>query len=675
MKITISHRLLVVVSLFLLIYSCKKKEAEEPTTPIILKPDMQTLSAVVYEDGGVTFNAVINQIPDSLKQFGFIISPDSTFKTSNYFVFATQAITVGEFKMDVFNGIPKDVKYYFTVFVQTPSRIKLFNLKTFESKGNKVMRIDSIFPLRAHLGDTLTIKGKYFSKQSIIVKFDNEHSPTFMLNDSVLKCIVPQTIKRPDPLVFFTNVNSIDTIAKEFKTYKPEISQFTTLATFRDTLEITGAHFSNFAEGNVVTFGNKKARVIANSRSKLSVVVPDETLAGPQVISVTAQGWTTESQAKFNLRPAEVISMPSSGRIFDLITIKGKYFHPNSAYNVLYVNGKAVPFKSSSSSQLSFDIPYIPYPSREGTVSLRIAQQPSIGAGKIKLTNEWVPVTDDVPSNIYRPMGYSFTNNSNYVLGTATYNTTSAQLWKFNAQDLSWTKIDMPFVISNGLMNGNGTKLYFYRESTNDNFWEYDTVSNTWTQLADYPLTARMFGTMFCLGNKVYIGLGTSSPRYHASYAADNSFYEYSRTTNNWKKIIDYPTNYGDAVRNGSSSFVIDNKAYVGCGATSTLTKKFYRYAPKEERWEQIADFPEAAIATIGFAINGLGYIAGGNIHKSHLYQYNPATDSWKNLSDTYVRVYGPEYSFVLMGKDKVYVFDEYSKPMLIEVYKKDLIN
>jgi len=110
--------------------------------------------------------------------------------------------------------------------------------------------------------------------------------------------------------------------------------------------------------------------------------------------------------------------------------------------------------------------------------------------------------------------------------------------------------------------------------------------------------------------------------------------------TGNWVKKSDF-----EGLPRGSAvSFVIDGKAYVGMGYNSDddtnngYLKDFWVYSPTSDRWVRIADFPgNARISSVGFSINGKGYIGTGYDGDKKLkdfWEYDPSTNKWTQKDD-----------------------------------------
>jgi len=164
-----------------------------------------------------------------------------------------------------------------------------------------------------------------------------------------------------------------------------------------------------------------------------------------------------------------------------------------------------------------------------------------------------------------------------------------------------------------------------------NDFWEYDTTTNAWTQKADFGGTARFNATGFSIGNKGYIGTGFIG----GTIRYTNDFWEYDPATDTWTKKADFP----GAGRYGASSFSIGNKGYIGTGYDETFFyKDFWEYDPVTDSWAQKADFGGTArLWAVGFSIDGKGYIGTGidkGDYDNDFWEYDPVMNKWIRKAD-----------------------------------------
>jgi gliding motility-associated-like protein len=160
--------------------------------------------------------------------------------------------------------------------------------------------------------------------------------------------------------------------------------------------------------------------------------------------------------------------------------------------------------------------------------------------------------------------------------------------------------------------------------------WEYDPVTNIWSQKADFGGVGRYLGTGFSIGTKGYVGWGLTSP-----FSYINDFWEYNSITNVWTQKADLGSS---GSREDAVGFSIGSKGYMGTGCNHNLgygtsLKDFWEYDPSSDNWTKKNDFGGVTRASaVGFSIGTKGYIGTGGGTGGLLpdfWEYNPGTDSW----------------------------------------------
>lgn len=168
-----------------------------------------------------------------------------------------------------------------------------------------------------------------------------------------------------------------------------------------------------------------------------------------------------------------------------------------------------------------------------------------------------------------------------------------------------------------------------------NDLWEYDTETEEWTQLADCPCSGRYHPAFIQLDDKIYVGLGNNP-------ANLNDWWEYDITTNTWSEKDDLP----GAERHHPFYFGIDGIAYVGFGHGNSVNgnlsifNDFYKFDPETDEWTQLNDFPgEGRVAGTQFDLNGKGYILSGDgddhsfMAEGEFWEYEPQSDAWTQLT------------------------------------------
>ncbi|MCC6818175.1 MAG: T9SS type A sorting domain-containing protein [Bacteroidia bacterium] len=206
-----------------------------------------------------------------------------------------------------------------------------------------------------------------------------------------------------------------------------------------------------------------------------------------------------------------------------------------------------------------------------------------------------------------------------------------------NAQIGNWTqKADLPFIRKTNTafsLEGKGYTCGGVDVSTDyRDLWQYDPISNTWSQKADMPGLGRRELSSFVIDSFAYVGHG----RNVSNDIIYNSFYKYNPRTNTWSSIANCPVQ-----RYTSTGFSIDSIGYVTCGILPGVAryKDLYAYNPRTNSWSQKASLPSNALNrsyACVVTVNHMAYLMGGfeGNHMKDFYQYNPSSNSWTQKAD-----------------------------------------
>jgi N-acetylneuraminic acid mutarotase len=161
--------------------------------------------------------------------------------------------------------------------------------------------------------------------------------------------------------------------------------------------------------------------------------------------------------------------------------------------------------------------------------------------------------------------------------------------------------------------------------------WEYDPLTDTWTELAPFPGSARIHPAMVYLNGKIYVGCGGDA------LGDLGDWWEYDIDTDTWTAKATFP----GSDRHHPYYFAIGDYAYVGMGHSGpNIFKDLYRYDPNTDSWQQMADIPDQArVAGTQFSFGGKGYMLSGqgnthqNLPTGEFWEYDPLTNSWLQLT------------------------------------------
>lgn len=162
-------------------------------------------------------------------------------------------------------------------------------------------------------------------------------------------------------------------------------------------------------------------------------------------------------------------------------------------------------------------------------------------------------------------------------------------------------------------------------------FWQFDSQTKEWTQIADYPHNEGIdMATSFVVDGKGYVLLGRGTNFY------SNVCYSYDPQTNSWTKLSNFPSEG----RTGVTSFVIDKKAYIVCGYADKNANidEVWCYDTEADSWEQKKNFPGGKLTGMySFKVGDKVYVGGGYDEKfafnKVLYTYLPDRDEWSIVS------------------------------------------
>jgi Secretion system C-terminal sorting domain/Galactose oxidase, central domain len=148
-------------------------------------------------------------------------------------------------------------------------------------------------------------------------------------------------------------------------------------------------------------------------------------------------------------------------------------------------------------------------------------------------------------------------------------------------------------------------------------------LNNTWTQIANYPVSGIETNLVYSIGSYGYAGCGGDGS------TNTNIMYKYDTTTNTWTSIASVPV-AGGGLR-APSSFVLNDTAYSVSGQNNSLQfiRSVFNYNSITNTWGALANFPDSASwLGVGFSIGNCGYVTTGTdslgSYLSYLWQYGP---------------------------------------------------
>ncbi|MBK8847629.1 MAG: T9SS type A sorting domain-containing protein [Bacteroidetes bacterium] len=246
------------------------------------------------------------------------------------------------------------------------------------------------------------------------------------------------------------------------------------------------------------------------------------------------------------------------------------------------------------------------------------------------ILNSWTQKANVPGTGRYRAMAASI-GSKGYLCGG--YNgTTFNDLYEFDPVANTWTaKASMGMgSLFGGVGMAIGSKFYVGTGTSSGYqkiFWAYDPGTNAWTQKADFGGAAKIYASGLSINGKGYLGLGGEITNIGIG---KNDWWEYDTLLNNWTQKANKP---GLGLTE-ANTFTMGDYGYVVIGSNnwgSVCTNQLYQYDPVADSWTALANFPggnrEHGIA---FVVDCKAYVGHGfendnfSTLSNDLWEYTP---------------------------------------------------
>lgn len=258
---------------------------------------------------------------------------------------------------------------------------------------------------------------------------------------------------------------------------------------------------------------------------------------------------------------------------------------------------------------------------------------------------EWESVSPFPVTLTHHAIGFSF-NETGYIVTGGSTVISSSSFFEYNSITNTWTqKEDFPgdprsYAIGD-FYDGKqyiGLGVNFADGIYLRDLWSYDPSSDTWEELAECPCSGRQHPSFNALDGKIYVGLGTD-------ISGDvEDFWAYDIESNTWSQ----KANFIGGKRHHPYHFTLGEYVYVGFGHNHMehdVKNDWYRYDPQNDAWTQLNDLPaEGRVAGTQFHHNGYGYALSGQgedltsgfhhpMEEGEFWRYDAQSDSWDQLT------------------------------------------
>ncbi|GAB4518091.1 MAG: hypothetical protein Tsb004_28580 [Allomuricauda sp.] len=610
-------------------------ENEQENVFEILNFDLQLN---VIQDGGVSLVASADAIEENdISEYGFLLSQSEDPTLENSRIIESKGIVNNTFSQIIDKDLDYNKEYFVLAFVKHLEEYRYTPVKSFVSTGSKAPVIDLI--PQAHIGDTLKIKGSNFTSipGRIKVLFDEDVAVVLETTDSLVKCVVPKTLKRFNSKVTIELYGKSDSF-EDFSLFTPIINNISKqMVSIGDTLTIYGNHFDVENERNSITIEEKSAEILYSSRDSISFVLPKSLSKSINKIKLSTQLQEVSSGVSFTTRIPVIEQLPNSFYATQIIEIVGDEFSPIPEDNIVWLDDNRAEVLTASKNKLTVKVPIGPYDGRNPVLRIELMDQEVQYSKILTLTDVWL---------FYKELDYSsyyqnFVNKDNvaYVFTEDDFNARFlVKLLDSDLNLLSSFYVDYPRTSIKDeyysiLYNAESDRVFFYfADEEEQNFYEFLPNTKTFVERANYPDVERRVSTVFNIGDLIYMGLGRyPETNYYPDYEPFSHFWSYNDNQDTWNQVASFP---GSSNRLLTSTFVINGEAYVGNGAMTTGDLDFWKFNPVSDEWTRIADFPNVRNNTASFEYNGYGYVFFGGFLSSSdgEFKYVPSSDAWIEL-------------------------------------------
>lgn len=348
---------------------------------------------------------------------------------------------------------------------------------------------------------------------------------------------------------------------------------------------------------------------------------------------------------------------PKFGPIGTEVTIVGKNFTLSKNENTVKFGDVEVIVESVSENSIIVTIPQITKPGM-AQITVETAGMIATSQDSFDLWFPWKRLNDFNDGYIAGyPISFSLNNKGYFGLG---YNKTN--FWEYDpVKDIFIKKSDFPKSIGAYPMsftaNNKGYVLFvdsdystpggIWINDTINELWEYNPENDAWTRKADFPGFKRRNGTAFSINDKGYIFGGVYWKHSWSYYPTD--VWEFDPLANKWTQKAELPWSHQTQAQ--GLGFSHNGKGYFGIASTSHI----YEYDPVSDTWDYITDYPGEGYHYIkGFVINNMAYMGLGRNFSddsySDFWELNLETKTWKKLHSCSINM-AANLSFTINNK------------------------
>jgi hypothetical protein len=359
MKVNISLCCFLFSLSILVFFSCEDQQPQPREYPRV-----RTLPVTDISDSGAVFFGDLYSLgSEEILEHGFLWdnseNPNFTFSNRVYLGIPRQT---GIYAAPIKTTLKKGTKYTVRSFVKTAEHTVMGMTQTFVSKGSRAPIITGFEPDSASWGDTILVKGKYFSwlPGTNVVKLDNIQCTAFQSTDTTIMFVIPNSLSVADRILSVgIEGNIFSFLTGKLRIEKPILHDFLPKqARWGDTIIIKGKNLRIVDNStNSVKLGTFKCSLIGlPNDSIVKVQVPYDMSTISSNISVNLNGLTINGKQNFQLLEPYFTFSPAEGTWGTKIKLVGQ-FNTIASKNSFYIGNSQAGVASTGARQIEILVP------------------------------------------------------------------------------------------------------------------------------------------------------------------------------------------------------------------------------------------------------------------------------------------------------------------------------
>lgn len=509
--------------------------------------------------------------------------------------------------------------------------------------------VNSYFPTRGFIGDTITIEGQNFDPQSAIKRLaiSRIEANIIKFERNEIQAVVPKGVNLGDNSMMLITNGAIIQLTPNFELLDFGIVDFNPKqVSFNEEIQVELNRGD--LEGLKLFAFDQEMNWERVDDVTVKFSVPENISNSSSKIEAQFRSYTNVFDISVTLKAPSINDFePKEGYRAQELIILGDNFSPIVENNKVFFANESVQVLESSKTMLKIVVPRMQQGNHQ--IKVKVFDQEALSENYFNLLGPWNKVMDFPGGQV--SLATAFSNNDNGFVGANSTSTFTTRFWKYTPSNNSWNEVanypGIGFSYSNMTSFVIGDYAYVGMPSANGSptgiMKRYSFADNAWTSIASYGGGEIEGGVAMTLNGTGYIYSGFVKAYLHPiGYVYFTTFltYAYDPSTDIWTQKKNLSPRRRDA-----SSFEISNIGYVLCGReipnTTLLYNDFYKYDPNLNNWEKLPDFPaRSRDKASSFSIGDFGYLVGGSGDVSgdaplkDFWRYDSKSGVWEKLID-----------------------------------------